>query len=303
MSTSPAATRNGDHVAHPVRPIVLGLLIVLAQRSTPAAELPAALAEVALDGYVIGDGTLHRTLQRMRVDGLIQEVPGGALQEDDPVAGEGARTYEVTELGRGVLQRDVTALHRLVDAAAERQLVSLGSAGLGPAPDDARLTPVPEDFTTVAPHLIVQGAERASEFYQAAFGAEELFRDADENGQIWHLELLIGGTRIATCDENQQMQLMSPNSSHVRSSVIHYFVPDVDATYQAAVAAGATSLMPPDDTYFGYRYAQVEDPFGHRWGLAARHDDGDLSPEQTRRSAQEWRRSNPELVLNVAEWM
>jgi PhnB protein len=51
---------------------------------------------------------------------------------------------------------------------------------------------------------------------------------------------------------------------------IHLDLPDVDVTWQRAIAAGATVVMPLDDMFWGDRYGVVEDPFGHRWSLATR---------------------------------
>jgi uncharacterized glyoxalase superfamily protein PhnB len=54
---------------------------------------------------------------------------------------------------------------------------------------------------------------------------------------------------------------------------LHLYVGDVDAVYKRAVDAGAVPLMPPDNMFWGDRYAQVKDPFGHCWGIATHVED------------------------------
>jgi uncharacterized glyoxalase superfamily protein PhnB len=106
--------------------------------------------------------------------------------------------------------------------------------------------------------------------------------------------MLIRGTRVPLADEFSGMKLVSP-SREGNSVVLHQYVHDVDAAFKQAIRAGAEPLLPPGDSYWGDRYSQVQDPFGHRWALASRIED--LSPEQQRHGARSFRESNPDLAL------
>jgi len=65
-----------------------------------------------------------------------------------------------------------------------------------------KVSPIPEDFRTITPHLVVSGVASAVEFYQKAFGASELYRNLAADGStIIHSELLLGGSRFFACDE------------------------------------------------------------------------------------------------------
>ena len=55
----------------------------------------------------------------------------------------------------------------------------------------------------------------------------------------------------------------SPNTA-----ALHIYVPDCDATYQRALAAGAKSVHAPVDQSYGERSATVIDPAGNHWYIA-----------------------------------
>jgi PhnB protein len=63
------------------------------------------------------------------------------------------------------------------------------------------------------------------------------------------------------------------------------YVPDVDASFDRAVAAGATVKMPVADMFWGDRYGKVIDPFGHEWSLGTHKED--LTPEEMMRRGEE----------------
>ena len=67
---------------------------------------------------------------------------------------------------------------------------------------------------------------------------------------------------------------------------LHLYVSDVDEAYERSVAAGAESLAPPEETFWGDRYAQIKDPAGHLWSLGTRKDD--LSIAKHEALADEW---------------
>ena len=140
-----------------------------------------------------------------------------------------------------------------------------------------KVSPIPEDFRTITPHLVVKGVARAVEFYRQAFGAEELYRNLAPDGvSIIHSELLLGDSRFFINDEFPDHGVLAPDPARGSSITLHLYVPDVDAFYQRAVAAGAEVIFPLADCFWGDRYAIVRDPFGHRWSVASRIED--LSP-------------------------
>jgi PhnB protein len=120
----------------------------------------------------------------------------------------------------------------------------------------------------ITPHLVVAGAAKAIEFYKKAFGAKELMRLEGPDGLMWHACVEIAGHPVMLVDEFPQMGSVSPKGLKGTPVTIHVTVPDADAFAARAVAAGAILKMPVDDAFWGDRYGQVEDPFGHRWSIA-----------------------------------
>lgn len=146
------------------------------------------------------------------------------------------------------------------------------------------IAPVPEDFHTITPHLVVPGVARAVEFYSKAFGAKELYRNLAPDGEsIIHCELLIGDSRFFVNDEFPDHGVRSPAKYGGTAVTLHLYVDDVDAMWGAAVGAGAQIVMPLADQFWGDRYGILLDPFGHRWSMASRIED--LSPAETHERA------------------
>jgi PhnB protein len=138
--------------------------------------------------------------------------------------------------------------------------------------------PIPEGFHTVTPHLVCEGAAAALAFYVQAFGAVELSRMPDPAGRLMNAQLRIGDSVIMLNDDFPDYGLPGPLALQGTPVAIHLYVPDVDASFAQAVAAGATPVMEPADQFWGDRYAVVKDPFGHRWSMATHKRD--LTPEQ-----------------------
>ncbi len=129
---------------------------------------------------------------------------------------------------------------------------------------------VPEVKQSVVPHLMIRGAAKALEFYAEAFGATETFRAPTPDGRLMHASMMIGDSWVYLCDEFPEYGegSTSPQALGGTPVVLHLNVPDVDASFARAVAAGATATMPPADMFWGARYGQVVDPFGHRWSIS-----------------------------------
>src|SRR5437899_12329844 len=122
---------------------------------------------------------------------------------------------------------------------------------------------IPEGHNRVSPYLIVDGAERALDFYKKAFGAVELFRHTAPTGKVGHAEVRIGDTVIMLADVHPDFDAHSP--AHYGGSPIslHMYVEDVDAVPHQAIAAGAKVKRPAADQFYGDPLGPSEDPFSH----------------------------------------
>lgn len=130
----------------------------------------------------------------------------------------------------------------------------------------------PKHYHTVIPHLTVRNAAAAIDFYRAAFGAEEVYRMPDPQGEgIWHAELKIGNSPVFLNDEYPDVDMggIAPNTLGGTPVTIHLNVEDVDAWFERAVRAGASIAMELEDMFWGDRYGKLVDPFGHQWSMAS----------------------------------
>jgi PhnB protein len=120
----------------------------------------------------------------------------------------------------------------------------------------------------VTPYLTVRGASDAVEFYKRAFGAIELQRMPAQDGKrLMHCHLKINGADVMMSDEFPEHGFglgSGPNGV-----TLHLAVDDADKWYQRAVDAGATVRMPIADAFWGDRYGQIQDPFGHTWSIGS----------------------------------
>lgn len=125
--------------------------------------------------------------------------------------------------------------------------------------------------TSLTPYIIVKNAPKAIQFYIDAFHAKVLERHDTEDHKVMHATLQIGGSKLMISDEFPEPQscgMKAPASSLHSSSMLHLYTDNVDAAFAKALEHGAKSLMPVEDMFWGDRYGQLEDPFGHRWSLA-----------------------------------
>lgn len=121
----------------------------------------------------------------------------------------------------------------------------------------------------VYPYLTVKGGDAAIAFYERAFGAAEEFRNvADDSKRIMHARIRINGAAILLSDDFPEFRGggEAPPPSAV---TIHLEVDDADKWWKRAVDAGAEIKMPLADQFWGDRYGQLTDPFGHSWSIAA----------------------------------
>jgi PhnB protein len=128
-------------------------------------------------------------------------------------------------------------------------------------------------YSTITPVLTIDGAGAAIAFYKQAFGASQRGEAmSGPDGKIMHAELVIGDSVVMVNDAIQ---------GPATKSKLHIYVPDCDAVYSQAVAAGASVEMPLQDMFWGDRYGTVTDPYGNTWGVATHKED--VSPEEMQR--------------------
>ncbi len=125
-------------------------------------------------------------------------------------------------------------------------------------------------YPPLSPYLMVRRGPEALDWYQTAFAAKIVERYDMEDGRLGHATLSINGGSLMLSDELPENQAiigtLSPEALGGTTSSINLSVGDVDAWYDRAVAAGATSLRPPQDEFYG-RHAKLRDPFGHVWSI------------------------------------
>jgi PhnB protein len=142
---------------------------------------------------------------------------------------------------------------------------------------------IPEGHNRVSPYLIVDGAERALEFYKKAFGAVEIFRHTTPDRKIGHAELRIGDTVIMLADEFPEHDAHAPRQFGGSPVSLHLYCEDVDAVAAKAIAGGATVRRPVADQFYGDRLGTLVDPFGHTWHISTHVED--VSPDELDRRA------------------
>ncbi len=143
---------------------------------------------------------------------------------------------------------------------------------------------VPTGMHTVTPHLVCSSAAKAIDFYRAAFGAVELMRIPGPGDSLIHAAVRIGDSMIMLAEESACCGTQGPLALGGSPVTIHLQVEDVDALFRRAVDAGASVLMDPAEMFWGDRYGQVVDPFGHQWSIATHVRD--VSPEELAEAAQ-----------------
>ena len=122
----------------------------------------------------------------------------------------------------------------------------------------------------LSPHLVVDNAAAAIDFYVKAFDAVELARVPRPDGKLVHASVRINGFMVMLNDDFPETcggKSMTPTALGGTPVTIHLTVDDVDTKFQRALDAGATVVTELTDQFWGDRYGMVADPFGHHWSL------------------------------------
>ncbi len=132
---------------------------------------------------------------------------------------------------------------------------------------------IPEGFHSVTPYLFVEDGAKLIDFLKRAFGAKQFERMENPDGTVRHAQVKIGDSFV---------MLGKPQGKAMPAS-LYLYVPDCDAVYERALAAGATSVMEPADQFYGDRGGGVTDPCGNTWWIGTHIED--VSSEELQRRA------------------
>src|SRR6516165_4467345 len=143
----------------------------------------------------------------------------------------------------------------------------------------SQVKPVPDGYHTVTPYLVVDGAEKIIHFMKEAFGAQATFEPMKRpDGKVMHAEFKIGDSIEMIADASERAK--------ATSAMLYLYVPNVDAVYQKALKAGATSEMEPANMFYGDRSGGVTDAAGNRWHIGTHIED--VSPADLKKRAAEF---------------
>jgi len=139
-------------------------------------------------------------------------------------------------------------------------------------------SPIPQDYGTVTPYLLIRDAAAAIEFYKAAFNGVETLRMPSPDGRVAHGEIKIGESMVMMAEEFPEMGFSGPQTLGGSSVSLLLYVDDVDELFAQAIDAGAEVLRPIENQFYGDRAGTLCDPYGHIWTIATHVED--LTPQQ-----------------------
>src|ERR671910_2066852 len=147
-----------------------------------------------------------------------------------------------------------------------------------------KVTSVRQGFHNLTPCLVVKDANKAIEFYTKVFGAKENYRSqAPDNRSIMYAELSIGDSKVILSDEFPDMDSLAPLTIGKSAVSLYLYVEDADHTFENAISEGANVIVHMTDSFWGDRWGQLRDPFGHIWSIATHKKD--VAPEEMEKAA------------------
>ena len=156
--------------------------------------------------------------------------------------------------------------------------------------------PIPEGYHSLSPSFMFKDSQKAIDFYKKAFGAKvlDVFPNLTGPG-IMHAAIQIGDSIVMMGDEMPgQQKTQSAETLGGCPISLFLYVPNADATFKQAVAAGGTVIMPVEDMFWGDRAGQIKDPFGYSWMIATHTKD--LTKDEIRKGAEAffaaWQKKN-----------
>ncbi len=168
-------------------------------------------------------------------------------------------------------------------------------------PATTAVAPIPEGYHSLTPGLVVSDVAAASAWYVRALGAVATELVSADDGTVIHAEVRIGDSTIMLSPEDEAHGAKGPLTLGGTNGGLLIYVPDVDATFAGAVEAGATAVMPVGDMFWGDRYGQLTDPWGHRWSVATHKFD--LSSEVVAERARAWGAIRGSSAAFVFRWL
>ena len=148
------------------------------------------------------------------------------------------------------------------------------------------VSPVPDRLHTVTTSIVCTPCAAAIDFYERAFGAEEVGpRMTGPDGSIGHAEIRIGDTVIMLADELPDGPTQAPTTLGGSTAALFIYTDDVDALWQRALDAGAEVVFPLEVQFYGDKSGRVKDPFGHTWGLGQQIEEVDEDEMRRRMTA------------------
>ncbi len=138
---------------------------------------------------------------------------------------------------------------------------------------------VPKGCQSVVPYLVVSSAKKLIEFLETTFEAKATECMMHPDGSVGHAEVKIGDSVVMISDATEQYK--------AGTAMVYVYVPDTDAAYERAIAAGATSIMAPADQFYGDRNGGVRDALGNTWWIGTHKEDVSLEEMQRRMTARE----------------
>jgi len=149
----------------------------------------------------------------------------------------------------------------------------------------AKVPYIPAGYHSVTPYLAVRDAVAAVEFYRGAFGAELVMKLTMPDGKYAHAEIKIGDSHIMMSEENPERDHRSPLALGSSPVSFMLYVPDVNAAFARALAAGCTQVRPVEDQFYGDRTGTLKDPYGYQWSLGTHVEDVSEAEGQKRMEA------------------